>query len=50
MYPQDTSAYFNNLIQQAGEVFTNFLAHVNDAVKHRVNAGPTGDMLIKQLT
>ncbi|KAL6087972.1 hypothetical protein STEG23_022832, partial [Scotinomys teguina] len=32
------------------ELFTDFLAHVNETVERRVNSGPTRDILIKQLT
>lgn len=41
--------YFCNLTQQPGELFTDFLTHVNDAVVWRVDLGPTREILVKQL-
>lgn len=35
----EPSAYFYNLIQQPGEIFTDFLTSVNEAVEQRVDLG-----------
>lgn len=46
---REPSAFFHNLIQQSWELFTDFLACVNEAVEQKVDKGPTREMLIKQL-
>lgn len=48
--PHNPSAYFCNFVQQSGELFTNFLTRVTEAVEHWVDPGPTWEVLNKQLT
>ena len=36
---REPSAYFYNLIQQPGEIFTDILTSVNEAVEQRVDLG-----------
>lgn len=49
MHVQDPSADFHNLIQQPGQLFTDFLAHVNEAVEWKVDTDRTREMSIKKL-
>lgn len=46
----NSTVYIINLVQQAGETFTYFLALVTEAVERKVENGPTKDMPIEQLT
>lgn len=47
--PLEPSAYSHNLAHKSGELFTNFLSYLTEAVERLVDAGPTRDMLIKQV-
>lgn len=49
MHVQDPSAGFHNLIQQPGQLFTDFVAHVNKAVDWKVHTDRTREMSIKKL-
>lgn len=46
----NSTVYLRNLVQQAGETFTYFLALVTEAGERKVENGRTKDMLIEQLT
>lgn len=46
----NSTVYLRNLVQQAGETFTCFLALVTEVGERKVENGQTKDMLIEQLT
>lgn len=49
MHPTGFFSCFCNLFKQLGEIFTDLLTHVTEAVEQRVYLSPTKERLIKQL-